>query len=582
MHKLLLNSPGEKVLLLGNEAIARGAIEAGLAFATCYPGTPSSEIPDQFFHIAKETDLYFEYSTNEKVALEVASGAAIPGLRTMVTMKHVGLNVAADPLMTLAYTGVKGGMVIVNADDPYMFSSQNEQDNRIYSRISSLPMLEPTNTQEMKDWTATAFEISEELELPVILRTTTRLSHNRGPVILGEMRPIKSKTTFNKDPFHYVCLPAVSKKLHKELIEKYNRALSMSDNSPYNEITGEGKFGIIANGVSFNYVKDAIADLGIEHKTSIFKLGFSYPMPRGLCIRFMRNCKKILVVEELEPVIENDLRAIAISSPPATMRVHPDDVKKFIDTAFRIWVTEVRPSLLEAGRNCENGPPLEECVLLAQLEFQFEEIDSLLRVSSEVDINQDKRPYLLQSHLLQESLCSMYRSLTFLGIRSNIEKRISLSPLSSRRVSGTAHFMTMQGIPVIRYRQGGDAAFTLPVPDDMDFTEPVQARLIYTFSATENVNITWRILNRFYALDETLPAGISDYAEILLPETIPLEQSNSLLATDYFTLPDSVHSDDISGTLRVQLDASPSTTFNVYVLEVQVTYTANMMGRQSS
>jgi len=145
MHKLLTDTPGKEMLLLGNEAIARGALEAGVSFATCYPGTPSSEIPENFFKISQETDLYFEYSTNEKVAMEVGAGAAVSGLRTMVTLKHVGLNVAADPLMTLAYTGIKGGMVIINADDPSLFSSQNEQDNRYYARLSGLPMLEPTN-----------------------------------------------------------------------------------------------------------------------------------------------------------------------------------------------------------------------------------------------------------------------------------------------------------------------------------------------------------------------------------------------------------------------------------------------------
>jgi indolepyruvate ferredoxin oxidoreductase alpha subunit len=218
MHKLLTDSPGKEMLLLGNEAIARGALEAGVAFATCYPGTPSSEIPEQFYNISQETDLYFEYSTNEKVAVEVGAGAAVSGLRTMVTMKHVGLNVAADPVMTLAYEGVKGGMVIVNADDPYSFSSQNEQDNRYYARLSSLPMLEPTNAQELKDMTVAAFDLSEELKLPVILRTTTRLNHIRGAVKLGELRPIKSKAKFEKNPFHWVAVPAVARKLHQLLI----------------------------------------------------------------------------------------------------------------------------------------------------------------------------------------------------------------------------------------------------------------------------------------------------------------------------------------------------------------------------
>jgi indolepyruvate ferredoxin oxidoreductase alpha subunit len=311
MHKLLTDSPGKEMLLLGNEAIARGALEAGVAFATCYPGTPSSEIPEQFFAVSKETDLYFEYSTNEKVAMEVGAGAAISGLRTMVTMKHVGLNVAADPLMTLAYTGVEKGMVIVNADDPYLFSSQNEQDNRYYARLSGLPMLEPTNTQEMKDWTVAAFDLSEALKLPVILRTTTRLAHIRGGVTLGELRPRKTKTTFIKNPFHYVCVPAVSRNLHKLLLEKYDQALEQSEKSPFNEIIGTGKWGIVANGVSVDYVQDAVSDLGIEDKVSLLKLGFSYPVPEDLCTRFMKQVDKVLVVEELEPVMEHDLKALA-------------------------------------------------------------------------------------------------------------------------------------------------------------------------------------------------------------------------------------------------------------------------------
>ena len=280
MHKLLEDSPGKQMLLLGNEAIARGALEAGLAFATCYPGTPSSEIPEQFFNISRETDLYFEYSTNEKVAMEVGAAAAISGVRTMVTMKHVGLNVAADPLMTLAYLGIKAGMVVINADDPFLFSSQNEQDNRYFARLSSLPMLEPTNTQEMKDLTTAAFDLSEELELPVIIRTTTRLNHIRSAVTLGELKPAKTKDHFEKNPFHFVAVPAVSRNLHKLLLEKYDRAQEKSENWPQNEIIGSGKWGIVANGVSFNYVQDAVADLGIADKVSILKLGFSWPLPR--------------------------------------------------------------------------------------------------------------------------------------------------------------------------------------------------------------------------------------------------------------------------------------------------------------
>jgi len=311
MHKLLTDSPGKEMLLLGNEAIARGALEAGLAFATCYPGTPSSEIPEQFFRISQETDLYFEYSTNEKVALEVGAGAAVSGLRTMVTMKHVGLNVAADPLMTLAYVGIKGGMVIVNADDPSLFSSQNEQDNRYYARLSGLPMLEPINVQEMKDFTALAFDLSEELELPVILRTTTRLNHIRGGVKLGELRPIKSKSNFQKNPMHYVAVPAVARRLHKELVDKFEKIHKKSENFPYNEILGQGKCGIVANGVSLNYVIDAVSDLDLKDKVSLLKLGFSYPLPKSICFRFFDQVEKVLVVEELEPILETELKALA-------------------------------------------------------------------------------------------------------------------------------------------------------------------------------------------------------------------------------------------------------------------------------
>jgi len=313
MHKLREDSPGKEMLLLGNEAIARGAIEAGIAVATCYPGTPSSEIPDNFFTMFKEGGFYFEYSTNEKVALEVAAGAAISGVRSICTMKHVGMNVASDTLMTLAYLGVNAGMVIINADDPLMFSSQNEQDNRYYARLSGLPMIEPKNAQEMKDMTVAAFDLSEQLKLPVVLRTTTRLNHLRGMVKFGQIRQIKSKGFFKKDPFHYVAIPAVSRNLHKMLVEKYDQALELSENSEYNQIIGNGKWGIVTNGVSMSYVQDAVNDLGIGDKVTILRLGFSYPMPENMIVKFLTRVEKVLVVEELEPVMENDIRSIAQS-----------------------------------------------------------------------------------------------------------------------------------------------------------------------------------------------------------------------------------------------------------------------------
>jgi indolepyruvate ferredoxin oxidoreductase alpha subunit len=226
-------------------------------------------------------------------------------------MKHVGVNVAADPLMTLAYVGITGGMVIISADDPSLFSSQNEQDNRYYARISGLPMLEPTSTQEMKDMTVQAFNLSEELKLPVIIRTTTRLNHIRSAVKLGELKPVKTKGNFDKNPFHWVTIPAVSRNLHKLLLEKFDQASDKSNQGSFNNITGSGKWGIVANGVCFDYVKDAVSDLGISEDVSILKLGMSWPMPKDVCVKFLKNSEKVLVVEELEPINENELKAIA-------------------------------------------------------------------------------------------------------------------------------------------------------------------------------------------------------------------------------------------------------------------------------
>ncbi len=296
-------------MLLGNEAIARGAVEAGLAFATTYPGTPSSELSLNLFQISRETDLYFEYSTNEKVALEVAAAAAVSGLRTMCMMKHVGLNVAADPLMTLAYIGVKGGMVILTADDPYMFSSQNEQDNRYYGKLSGLPVLEPSSVDEARDMTIAAFEFSEALGEPVILRTTTRINHSSAFVTIGKIKERKTKGNFEKDPMSYVTVPAVSRKLHVRLLENIKKASKISEGSSYNFIKGQGDLGIICNGVSYLYAIDAVKDLGIEARTRILRIGFSNPMPGTMIKNFARQCSKILVIEEGEPFMEEAVKA---------------------------------------------------------------------------------------------------------------------------------------------------------------------------------------------------------------------------------------------------------------------------------
>jgi indolepyruvate ferredoxin oxidoreductase alpha subunit len=309
MHKLLNDSPGEKIMLLGNEAIARGAVEAGVAFATTYPGTPSSEISLNLFQMSQESDLYFEYSTNEKVALEVAAAAANSGLRTFCMMKHVGLNVAADPLMTLAYVGVTGGMVILTADDPAMFSSQNEQDNRYYAKFGGLPMLEPSSVAEAKDMIKEAFELSESLGQPVLLRTTTRINHSNAFVTFGDIKKPSTQGRFLRDPQRCVTVPAVSRGLHAKLLEKLGKATQLAESSVFNFVQGQGKFGIIANGVSFHYAEDAIKDLGLADQIRILRMGFSNPMPEQLIKNFLKACDKVLVIEEGEPFMEEAVKA---------------------------------------------------------------------------------------------------------------------------------------------------------------------------------------------------------------------------------------------------------------------------------
>jgi indolepyruvate ferredoxin oxidoreductase alpha subunit len=311
MHKLLAEQPGLKMLMLGNEAIARGAIEAGVAVGTTYPGTPSSEISLNLFQISKESDLYFEYSTNEKVALEVAAATANSGVRTICLMKHVGLNVAADVLMTLAYVGVRGGLVIVTADDPFMFSSQNEQDNRYYGKLSGLPVLEPSTVAEAGEMAAYAFDLSEELQEPVLLRTTTRINHSTGVVELRKIRPRVTSGDFEKDPFSYVTVPAVSRRLHVKLLANIERAAAISESSAFNKVTGQGKWGIVCNGVSYGYARDAVTDLGVSDQVKILRVGFSNPMPAQMITSFLQGLERVLVVEEGEPVLEENIKAVA-------------------------------------------------------------------------------------------------------------------------------------------------------------------------------------------------------------------------------------------------------------------------------
>jgi indolepyruvate ferredoxin oxidoreductase alpha subunit len=270
---------GDHELLLGNEAAVRGALEAGIGVAASYPGTPSSEIGDVFSVVAKASGVYFEYSANEKVALEVAAASAASGVRSFTFMKHVGLNVASDSFMTTAYIGTRAGFVVLSADDPSTHSSQNEQDNRYYARLANVPMLEPSNPQETKDYMVEAFDISEKLELPVLLRTTTRVAHMRGDVVFGDRRPVVRKGVFEKDPPRFVPVPANSSKMHVKLLGKLGEARHLSEMTSLNRIVdvgAGGRAGIVTVGSAFNYVVDALEGLGLSAR--VFKTGFSYPL----------------------------------------------------------------------------------------------------------------------------------------------------------------------------------------------------------------------------------------------------------------------------------------------------------------
>ncbi len=309
-HPLVALRPGDAPILLGNHAIVRGALEAGVAVATAYPGTPSSEIADAFEAIASTTDIYFEYSTNEKVALEVGGAAAYSGARTLVSMKHVGLNVALEPLMSLAYTGVPGGLVIISADEPGCHSSQNEQDNRLVARLANLPCLEPADADEARRLTIRAFELSERFELPVILRTTTRLNHSRGVVDVGELAEPVGPTGFKSDFRRYVTMPPISLQRHGALLDSMGAVESAVDH--IEELVefnpGHASFGIVSSGVCRNYVHDALLELSASEVTAHLQLAVTHPLPRQRCIDALRELDRVLVVEQLEPIVENTLK----------------------------------------------------------------------------------------------------------------------------------------------------------------------------------------------------------------------------------------------------------------------------------
>ncbi len=292
-----------KELMLGNAAFARGAYEAGVTVAAAYPGTPSTEITE---NIAKYDCIYAEWSPNEKVALEVAIGASIAGARAICCMKHVGLNVAADPLFTAAYTGVNGGLVIIVADDPGMHSSQNEQDSRLYALSAHVPMLEPADSAEAKDYVMRAFELSERFDTPVIVRSNTRLSHSQG-LVETEQRLNTALKPYVKDIQKYVMMPGMARQRHVMLEKRMEEIKRAADTLDINRIEmRDTGIGIITSGVVYNYVREALPD------ASVLKLGLIHPLPAKLIQSFAQQVDELYVVEELEPFIENQIRQMCI------------------------------------------------------------------------------------------------------------------------------------------------------------------------------------------------------------------------------------------------------------------------------
>lgn len=295
-----------KVIYSGNEAIARGFIEAGGKLASAYPGTPSTEVTETLSTVYKDWGIHVEWATNEKVALEVAIGGSLSGVRSMASMKHVGVNVAADPLLTASYTGVNGGLVLFVADDPGMFSSQNEQDSRHYARFAKIPCVEPSDSNEAKDFLKCAFDISEEFDTPVLFRTTTRVSHCKGVCTLLE--PVVPKVKeLSKDFAKYVMLPANAQKRHIFVEERMMKLKEFVETTPLNvEIDGSKDIGFITNGISFQYVREAFPE------ASVLKLGITWPLPEKKIRAFAGKVKKLVVVEELDPIFEETIKAMGI------------------------------------------------------------------------------------------------------------------------------------------------------------------------------------------------------------------------------------------------------------------------------
>lgn len=307
----ILNKGSKEVIFLGNEAIVRGALEAGVQFIATYPGTPASEIGDIFFYLAGtgKRDFYFEYSINEKVAMDAGIGASYSNLKTLVAMKSFGLNVASDALLPFVYAGSKGPMVIVVADDPSCHSSgQTEENTRAFAQLAHIPILEPSTPQECKDFIKLGFEISEKFNVPVMIRITTRVAHQSSIVKLDKIRKPNRKPGFIKDYKQFVTMPPRVLDMHSELLAKIEKIRQLSEVSKINQIENKrGKIGVITSGISYLYVMEALKGMDIP----VLKLGFFHPLPKKKINFFIKEMSKVLVVEELEPYLEREIKILA-------------------------------------------------------------------------------------------------------------------------------------------------------------------------------------------------------------------------------------------------------------------------------
>ncbi len=332
--------------LSGNEAIARGAWEAGCHIGTAYPGTPSTETMETF---AMLPGVYAEWCPNEKVALEVAMGASAAGARVLVTMKHVGVNVCADPLFTASYTGVNGGVLLLAADDPGMFSSQNEQDSRYYAMASLVPILEPADSQEALDFARSAYDLSEQFDVPFMMRSTVRISHTKTPVEVGERTEVEKKP-YESDPTKWVMMPAFAKPRRKVVAKRTETLKEWVETCPFNRVEkGDTSIGVICAGAVYEHVKEALGDV------SIFKLGVTWPLPADALARFAESVDKVYVVEEASTYLSDAVRSCGIAldefvNPlPADGEVHPEDILRALG--------KETPAHLDTPGDVPNRPP---------------------------------------------------------------------------------------------------------------------------------------------------------------------------------------------------------------------------------